>query len=242
QLNRAEIGKQQNIGRNLAHLIRTRKRRVRDGGALRPQTHRHAAFLRGGGKIAIDAFRFGSAAGHGRDEQRRAEGLAEQGKSGINGVEVHYGQRLMRKAILFQPGADVKKLHILFEVDAQVFDFAIAKNGFVGHKASRIQFADYITTNTLRRIFPHSRAQLGGKRGVYANGASFKTLTLTGIPHILARTLNLKPPHDGGAIWQIRISNLKLWQLSPTSWAWTSRKSFSKRAFAKICKPIRSIS
>ena len=69
------------------------------------------------------------AAGHGRYQERGLQGLAEKGESGPDLREVNFGERLMDKAVLFQPSADVKKLDVFLEVDAKMFYFTVADDG-----------------------------------------------------------------------------------------------------------------
>jgi hypothetical protein len=59
----------------------------------------------------------------------------------------------MDKAVFFQPGTDIKELNILFEVNAEVFDLAVADNGFVGHnRRDSRDFGHYSIRDTAQGI------------------------------------------------------------------------------------------
>ena len=69
ELHRAQIGKQEDVGSNIAHLIRALPLGVFDGRSLGSHAHGHASRLGGDGQILVDALGHLGPTSHGRDDK-----------------------------------------------------------------------------------------------------------------------------------------------------------------------------
>ena len=99
ELHRAEIAEQQNIRRDIAHLKRSRRRRLFDGDSLRTDAHGEAQALRRRGEIAIYFARQIEAAGHRGNQDRCLQSFAEKRRAQIDLIDVELRQRVVDEAI-----------------------------------------------------------------------------------------------------------------------------------------------
>ena len=79
ELHGPQVGKQQEVGRHLAHAKGLARFAAFDAGTLAADAHRQPLLLRRFGQVAVDQPRLLGAAGHGTDQDRRVEPLAEYG-------------------------------------------------------------------------------------------------------------------------------------------------------------------
>jgi hypothetical protein len=104
QLRRPEVAHQQHVGRHVTYLEGGARLRTLEHDALRPEHHAHAQPLRRLREVAVDAPRLVGAAGHGPDEQRRAQAPSEEVDGGVDAAEVRLGQRTVRQVDALEPG------------------------------------------------------------------------------------------------------------------------------------------
>jgi hypothetical protein len=86
ELDRAQVGEQQNVRRDFSHLERGGLFGMFERGALAPDSHRHAHALGGFGETQVDRPSAIRPAGHGADQDGGAQGLAEQAEGRVDAV------------------------------------------------------------------------------------------------------------------------------------------------------------
>ena len=84
KLHCANIGKKQNVGGHLADVVGVGQGTIFDGGSLGAKPHGDAHRLRGFRQNAVDFSGLGGAAGHGGNEQGRAQRFAKDGNGRIH--------------------------------------------------------------------------------------------------------------------------------------------------------------
>ena len=81
----------------------------------------------------------------------------------------------MNKAVFFESRADVKKLYVFLQIDAQVLDLARADCSFVGHNvfypslAGRLYHIEGCTIPNVRRLTGHSRVRESCRAGGHSD-------------------------------------------------------------------------
>ena len=106
QLNGAKICKEQNVGRDGTYVEAFDRAWILEQDPSRTQTHREPEFLRDARQGPIDSGRFGRAAGHARDQQRRAQRAAEMRNAQINVGKCDLRQCAVLESVMLEPCAD----------------------------------------------------------------------------------------------------------------------------------------
>ncbi len=137
EMHRAQVGQEQDVGSHVAHLVGGFQRAVFDGRAHGAEAHGHARRLRPGGQLAVDGLCPRRAAGHGGDEQRRAQLFAQHAHAGVHRRQVEFGQGAVHEEVLLQAVGQGLEGHVLFEVDADMVGLApfvdVGSGGCVSH-------------------------------------------------------------------------------------------------------------
>ena len=125
ELDGAQVGKEQQVGRHIAYAKRSTHFAAFDTGTLAAHTHSQALLLRRLGQVAVDQARLFGAAGHRAYQDGRADLLAKDGDAGVDFVQIQFRQRLVGEVILFQPRGKMRELNIFFQVDADMVSFTL---------------------------------------------------------------------------------------------------------------------
>ena len=94
-------------------------------GTERSQAHGDARCLCAFGQMPVDPLRLGGATGHGGNEQWVVQLSPQKTGRQVHIGEGDLGQGVVDESVAFQAGGDPRKAHILLQVDAQVFRFAL---------------------------------------------------------------------------------------------------------------------
>jgi hypothetical protein len=128
ELDGAEVREERHVRGQLAHAEGRGDGVGLQRRALRADAHGHAARLGRLRQPAVDRLQARRATGHRGDEERDAEGPAEEGARGRHGLQVQLGQRAVAEAVALQPGRELRADRLL-EVDADVVELALGRAG-----------------------------------------------------------------------------------------------------------------
>ena len=123
ELRQAQIGEEEDRGRDLAHLKSGRKRRPVQHGTQAAQAEGKAEFLGGSGQHPVDGPAFLGPAGHPCDHERGSQLPAKQGYGEIDLVEGQLGQRRVHEVNAFQQ-TGARKAPCARDCDVQVVGFS----------------------------------------------------------------------------------------------------------------------
>ena len=105
QLDRAEVGKQQDVRRHAAHLVGGSQILVGQARPLRADPERDPHALRDQRQPAVDVAGGVSPTGHAGDEEGQLERLGQEAGRRIDGVQVELRERLMGEGKALEAGA-----------------------------------------------------------------------------------------------------------------------------------------
>ena len=125
QLDRAYIAQDRDVGRARPQAGAQAPIAARlDRDSLRADRQGDAVMRAGLGDVQVDAFRLVRAAGHGRNQQRRAQIAAQKSHPAIDGRHVQLGQGVVKKADLVKAAVQPMLLAPPLGHDAQMIRFA----------------------------------------------------------------------------------------------------------------------
>lgn len=123
-----QIGEKEDVGGEVADAESICKVGGFKGSTKRTQPHADAGGLRCLGQMKVDPLGLGCPTGHGRNQQWKTQSLSEEACGKVDFFEGEFRQCIVDKSVALKAGCQLGKVDVLFQVDAQMFQFSLLQH------------------------------------------------------------------------------------------------------------------